>query len=323
MSELSLSADQTLTAERFDVPGEETPAWVALAMALLGTLGAGLTVTLVVDPSLETQFMSRQGDIVEHHESRWAPATSEANHDNSVTEVEERKTRSTAPPTAGTESGDPFRATTSTPEEDSSASELTDRAGDRRPTPVRMVTSSTPLAKEASEMPANTAESPALQQAPASASVLGADAEPAISSTNGLTDNTRFGRLRRSAVQADNCAPLFVVRFPRGATEPAARDLQAKIAKLSGWLETHPQALLQLDGHTDKFGPDELNMLLSYRRAKAVAALLTDAGVPSGQLALGAFGKNLPAKGLPPESAQNRRVSMHVEGVPECTADHD
>lgn len=67
-------------------------------------------------------------------------------------------------------------------------------------------------------------------------------------------------------------------------------------------------------------GPDELNMLLSYRRAKAVAALLTDAGVASGQLALGAYGENQPAAGLPPESAQNRRVSMRVEGIPECTA---
>ena len=69
MSELPLSADQTQTAERSDVPGEETPVWVALVMALLGTLGAMLAAAIVVDPSLVTRFMSRQGDIVERHES--------------------------------------------------------------------------------------------------------------------------------------------------------------------------------------------------------------------------------------------------------------
>ena len=322
MSELPLSADQTQTAERSHVPGEETPVWVALVMALLGTLGAMLAAAIVVDPSLVTRFMSRQGDIVERHESSWVPATSEADRDGSVTEVEEQKTRSTAPPLAGSYSGDPFRATTPTPEEGSAASELTDRVGDRRPAPVQIaVTSSTPPAREASELPANTAESPELQQAPAIASVsLGADVEPAMSADNGRIDNNRIDKPRRSPVQADDCVPLFLVRFARGGAKPVARDLQAKIAKLSAWLEAHPRVILQLDGHTDMLGPDELNMLLSYRRAKAVAALLTDAGVASGQLALGAYGENQPAAGLPPESAQNRRVSMRVEGIPECTA---
>lgn len=322
MSELPLSGDQTRTAERYDVPGEETPAWVAFAIALSGTLAAVSAAALFVDPALETWFMSRQGaDIVERHDSRWVPATSETDHEGSVTEVEARKTLSKAPPTAGAEGGDPFGATAPTPEKDSAASELIGRAGNKRPAPVQIaVTSSTTPAREASELPADTAESSDVQQAPAVASVsVVADVEPAKAATGGQSDKNRFRETRRSAVQADDCAPLFLVTFARGGAKPAARDLQAKIAKLSVWLETHPQVRLQLDGHTDKLGPDEINMLLSYRRAKAVAALLTDAGVPSGQLTLGAYGENLPTEGLPPDSAQNRRVSMHVEGVPKCT----
>jgi hypothetical protein len=67
-----------------------------------------------------------------------------------------------------------------------------------------------------------------------------------------------------------------------------------------------------LIGHTDDSGSSQLNADLSERRAKAVAKLFKDAGVPEGQIFYQGAGETLPmADNKTPEGrAKNRRVEI-------------
>lgn len=67
-------------------------------------------------------------------------------------------------------------------------------------------------------------------------------------------------------------------------------------------------------GHADLAGPPRANQALSERRAKAVLAALTAAGVPAERITAGAFGESQPALVTPdgtPEP-QNRRVEIYL-----------
>lgn len=59
-------------------------------------------------------------------------------------------------------------------------------------------------------------------------------------------------------------------------------------------------------------------MLLSYRRAKAVASLLLAAGVLPQQIVTRAYGAQLPLPEVQPAAAKNRRVTIRVAGMPAC-----
>jgi peptidoglycan-associated lipoprotein len=117
---------------------------------------------------------------------------------------------------------------------------------------------------------------------------------------------------------AQECAPLFFVTFERGSVKPRDKDLSVKASKLAQWLNRHPAAKLLVEGHADAYGPEELNLFISHRRAKAVLAVLTSVGVSESQMTIRAFGEYSPLAGLPPESAQNRRVSLRIENVSAC-----
>jgi OOP family OmpA-OmpF porin len=67
-------------------------------------------------------------------------------------------------------------------------------------------------------------------------------------------------------------------------------------------------------GHTDLVGKPEANQRLSQRRARAVLAALTRAGIPADRITAGAFGEGQPAFVTPDGTAepQNRRVEIYL-----------
>ena len=81
------------------------------------------------------------------------------------------------------------------------------------------------------------------------------------------------------------------------------------IARIAELLKGEPQVKLQIEGHTDALGSDEYNLLLSQRRAQAVAASLVMHGVaPARLVVLGkGEGEPLTTNGNDP---QNRRVQF-------------
>jgi outer membrane protein OmpA-like peptidoglycan-associated protein len=116
---------------------------------------------------------------------------------------------------------------------------------------------------------------------------------------------------------AADCAPLFQATFTRGSERPEAVDLETKVARLGKWLKTHPATKMLVEGHADSQGPDEFNLLLSYRRANALAAMLKQAGAANEQLVIRAYGESEPLEAAA-ESAQNRRVSLTIANDNDC-----
>jgi outer membrane protein OmpA-like peptidoglycan-associated protein len=93
-------------------------------------------------------------------------------------------------------------------------------------------------------------------------------------------------------------------------------DTDAKITldKIATQMELHPDTLLVLKGHTDKYGSDEYNQILSENRADSVEDYLVQAGVSADRIvSVVGFGKTQ----LIPDVThrENRRVIiLSVDG---------
>jgi outer membrane protein OmpA-like peptidoglycan-associated protein len=105
------------------------------------------------------------------------------------------------------------------------------------------------------------------------------------------------------------------VLFDTGSStlKPGARE---KLAKISGVVLAHPGLNLQVEGHTDSVGSDEMNQQLSERRAGSVRDYLVQEGVPEAAVTSRGFGKTQPvASNDTAEGRQrNRRVELVVTG---------
>jgi outer membrane protein OmpA-like peptidoglycan-associated protein len=75
---------------------------------------------------------------------------------------------------------------------------------------------------------------------------------------------------------------------------------------------------LQLEGHTDSIGTDEINQKLSEQRANAVREFLVSEGVPAANVTARGFGKTQPVASNDTAAGrqQNRRVELVVSGEP-------
>jgi outer membrane protein OmpA-like peptidoglycan-associated protein len=98
----------------------------------------------------------------------------------------------------------------------------------------------------------------------------------------------------------------------RATLKPAARE---KLSKLAGILLAYPgQLTLEIEGHTDSVGSDELNNKLSQNRAQSVGDYLTTAGVKSERIkAVSGFGKSKPVASN--NTAAGRQMNRRVEIV--------
>jgi outer membrane protein OmpA-like peptidoglycan-associated protein len=106
------------------------------------------------------------------------------------------------------------------------------------------------------------------------------------------------------------------VLFDTGSStlRPAARE---KLAKISGIVLAHPGLTLQIEGHTDSVGSDQMNQQLSERRADSVRDFLISQGVAGSSVTAQGFGKTRPvASNDNAEGRQkNRRVELVVNGA--------
>jgi outer membrane protein OmpA-like peptidoglycan-associated protein len=98
----------------------------------------------------------------------------------------------------------------------------------------------------------------------------------------------------------------------RATLKPTARE---KLSKLAGILLAYPgQLTLEIEGHTDSVGSDDLNNKLSLNRAQSVGDYLTTAGVKSERIkAVRGFGKTKPIASN--NTAAGRQMNRRVEIV--------
>ncbi len=94
---------------------------------------------------------------------------------------------------------------------------------------------------------------------------------------------------------------------------PAARE---KLARLGGIVLAHPGLNLEIEGHTDSTGGDELNMRLSERRADGVRSYMLEQGISEQNLTAKGFGKTMPVADNTTAAGRqkNRRVEIIVSG---------
>jgi len=102
------------------------------------------------------------------------------------------------------------------------------------------------------------------------------------------------------------------VLFDTGKYElrPEARE---KLARLSGIVLSHPGLMLQVEGHTDSTGSDELNQKLSEQRAGATRDYLIQQGLTADRVTAVGFGKTMPVADN--STADGRRKNRRVEIV--------
>jgi len=93
-------------------------------------------------------------------------------------------------------------------------------------------------------------------------------------------------------------------------------EAREKLARLSGILALHPELQLDVEGHTDSTGGQQLNQTLSEQRAQAVAGYLVDQGVPGPKVKAAGLADSQPvADNTTVEGRQkNRRVEIVVSG---------
>ncbi len=116
-----------------------------------------------------------------------------------------------------------------------------------------------------------------------------------------------------------NTGSELIVNLPQDilfATESAAlrADLQADIRALGSNLLQYPNTLVQVIGHTDNTGSAGFNQDLSERRARSVAGVLLETGVPGNRISTIGRGEAQPiATNQTPEGRQqNRRVEVII-----------
>ncbi|WP_338875833.1 OmpA family protein [Spirosoma sp. SC4-14] len=91
-------------------------------------------------------------------------------------------------------------------------------------------------------------------------------------------------------------------------------DTEKFFTEATKYLSEHKDKKLQLTGHTDSSGPDEVNMRLSLDRANDVKAKLRKSGIPSSQIIVEAKGETQPKADNSTISGRkaNRRVTVVV-----------
>jgi len=89
-----------------------------------------------------------------------------------------------------------------------------------------------------------------------------------------------------------------------------------KLAKIAGIVLAHPGLKLDVEGHTDSVGSDEMNQVLSERRANSVSDYLTGQGIAGGSITAKGLGETSPVTDNNSAAGrqQNRRVELVVSG---------
>ncbi|MFH0708777.1 MAG: OmpA family protein [Pseudomonadota bacterium] len=114
----------------------------------------------------------------------------------------------------------------------------------------------------------------------------------------------------------DNGCPVEVTLHINFATSSYAIPVSAskEIEKLKGFMKEYQGYTIEIGGHTDSVGEAPKNMILSDKRAKALAKVLVKGGISADRIKAQGFGESLPiASNMEAAGrAQNRRVEVKM-----------
>lgn len=112
---------------------------------------------------------------------------------------------------------------------------------------------------------------------------------------------------------------VILLNLPDGVTFDFNRtDIKPQfypsLSTIAGTLREYNQTIVEVSGHTDSIGSDEVNQRISEQRAQAVASYLTAQGVQPQRFEIIGMGKRYPIADNATESgrAMNRRVEIRL-----------
>lgn len=148
-----------------------------------------------------------------------------------------------------------------------------------------------------------------------------ARAVAAIPGVGGISwsDSRRRSRSAGAAAQnplhcQDDVEALLRSRSIRFEESSAAIDRAsgALVDEVANALRPCLGAIIAINGHTDRSGPEPGNIALSRERASAVRAALVRRGIPADGLRIRGVGSREPVEGLDPADPANRRIEFRV-----------
>ncbi len=98
--------------------------------------------------------------------------------------------------------------------------------------------------------------------------------------------------------------------FEYGRYDLADKSL-TELNRLSLFMQANPAVNVEILGHTDDKGDAAANLALSQKRAQAVVAYLTKAGIQPGRIRAVGYGKTRPL--VPNTTEENRRLNRRIE----------
>ncbi|GAB4378212.1 MAG: hypothetical protein Kow0075_07840 [Salibacteraceae bacterium] len=130
--------------------------------------------------------------------------------------------------------------------------------------------------------------------------------------TPGPADNQGCPKIEKEEQEVINTA-FENLEFETGKDKIKERSFES-LDRLAELLIKKEDWKIRISGHTDNVGNDAANMVLSEKRAKAVANYLESRGVPRDRMVVQWFGETKPiADNSTPEGrARNRRVEMEI-----------
>ena len=161
--------------------------------------------------------------------------------------------------------------------------------------------------EEEGEGAAEQASEPLAEAAVLSAPVTTAALEPMLASRySGKSAQPSIGPQYRIVHHA-----VIQFSFDKESPKSAASDILGQTLE---FFREHPDAEIQVDGHTDSSGNEAYNYYLSERRARAIARELEAGGIPSGSIQVRGYGPSRPldTRNIAWVRAQNRRVEITI-----------
>jgi VWFA-related protein len=124
------------------------------------------------------------------------------------------------------------------------------------------------------------------------------------------TATAEYDRSLFTPLDAVGSVQLVNIEFETGKATIQVSSMQ-QIRDFAAYLKRSPKIVMEVRGHTDDKGADDLNQKLSEARAEAVAGALVQYGASRAQLRTKGFGKTQPL--APNDSEENRRKNRRTE----------
>ncbi|MFT5601553.1 MAG: outer membrane protein OmpA-like peptidoglycan-associated protein/cytochrome c553 [Flavobacteriales bacterium] len=119
-----------------------------------------------------------------------------------------------------------------------------------------------------------------------------------------------FGDVDLASINKGVYVSLRNIKFPKGSVE-LTTESKVELDSLASYLAVYPD-VLEISGHTDTSGTDEVNVQLSKDRALSVVNYLVGKGVDAGRLTSEGYGSGVPIAVNSTEEgkAKNRRIEF-------------